>query len=188
MAFLAPVIASASTATLISTGISVATAFAQIKQGERTKKAYYAQARYKELEGRIEAVKAKEQGIKALEATRRALASVNASARAGGLEPTIGTPVDIGTFNVIKPGTSDFFTARDNASLALSSAKAQAEDLRFAGREAKKQGYLSALGTIGSAFGNMASIGGPPGTTMTGTGGVSPVGPYQASAYTGLRT
>lgn len=188
MAFLAPVIASASTATLISTGISVATAFAQIKQGERTKKAYYAQARYKELEGRIEAVKAKEQGIKALEATRRALASVNASARAGGLEPTIGTPVDIGTFNVIKPGTSDFFTARDNASLALSSAKAQADDLRFAGREAKKQGYLSALGTIGSAFGNMASIGGPPGTTMTGTGGVSPVGPYQASAYTGLRT
>ena len=188
MAFLAPVIASASTATLISTGISVATAFAQIKQGERTKKAYYAQARYKELEGRIEAVKAKEQGIKALEATRRALASVNASARAGGLEPTIGTPVDIGTFNVIKPGTSDFFTARDNASLALSSAKAQAEDLRFAGREAKKQGYLSALGTIGSAFGNMASIGGPPGTTMTGIGGVSPVGPYQASAYTGLRT
>lgn len=188
MAFLAPVIASASTATLISTGISVATAFAQIKQGERTKKAYYAQARYKELEGRIEAVKAKEQGIKALEATRRALASVNASARAGGLEPTIGTPVDIGTFNVIKPGTSDFFIARDNASLALSSAKAQADDLRFAGREAKKQGYLSALGTIGSAFGNMASIGGPPGTTMTGTGGVSPVGPYQASAYTGLRT
>ena len=161
MAFLAPMIATASTATLISTGISVATAFAQIKQGERSKKAYYAQARYKELEGRIEAVKAKEQGIKALEATRRALASVNATAFAGGLEPTIGTPVDIGTFNVIKPGTSDFFTARDNASLALSSAKNQAEDLRFAGREAKKQGYLSALGTIGTSFANMASIGGP---------------------------
>ena len=188
MAFLAPMIASASTATLISTGISVASAFAQIKQGQATKKAYYAQARYKELEGRIEAVKAKEQGIKALEATRRALASVNASARAGGLEPTIGTPVDIGTFNVIKPGTSDFFTARDNASLALSSAKAQAEDLRFAGRQAKRQGYLSALGTIGTAFSNMASIGGPPGTTMTGTGGVSPIGPYQASAFTGYRT
>ena len=179
MAFLAPMIATASTATLISTGISVATAFAQIKQGERSKKAYYAQAQYKELEGRIEAVKAKEQGIKALEATRRALASVNATAFAGGLEPTIGTPVDIGTFNVIKPGTSDFFTARDNASLALSSAKAQAEDLRFAGREAKKQGYLSALGTIGTSFANMASIGGPPGTTKTASLGQSP-GYYQA--------
>ena len=182
MAFLAPMIATASTATLVSTGISVATAFAQIKQGEATKKAYYAQARYKELEGRIEAVKAKEQGIRALENTRRALASVNASARAGGLEPTIGTPVDIGTFNIIKPGTTDFFTAKDNASLALSSAKAQAEDLRFAGRQAKKQGYLSALGTIAVAGMNYASLGGPgtAGTTSTGmTRGPSP-GFYQA--------
>ena len=111
MAFLAPIIASASTATLISTGISAVTAVMAIKQGQDAKKAYYSQARYKELEGRIEAVKAKEQGIKALENTRRALASVNASARAGGLEPNIGTPVDIATFNVIKPGTADFLTA-----------------------------------------------------------------------------
>lgn len=170
MAFLAPALAtslaSASTATLISTGLSVASAFAQIQQGRETKKAYYAQARYKELEGRIEAVKAKELGIKALENTRRALASVTASARAGGLEATIGTPVDIGTFNVVKPGTSDFFTARSNAKLALSSAKAQAEDLRFAGRQAKKGAYINALGTLGSAFGNMASIGGPPSTPV----------------------
>ena len=179
MAFLVPLVASASTATLVSTGISAVTAVMAIKQGQDAKKAYYSQARYKELEGRIEAVKAKEQGIKALENTRRALASVNASARAGGLEPTIGTPVDIGTFNVVKPGTSDFFRARDNASLAISSANAQAEDLRFAGREAKKAGYLNALGTIGSSFANMASIGGPPGTTTTASLGQSP-GYYQA--------
>lgn len=187
MAFLAPMIASASTATLISTGLSVASAFAQIKQGQDAKKAYYAQARYKELEGRVEAVKAKEQGIKALEATRRALASVNASAVAGGLEPNIGTPVDIATFNVIRPGTGDFFTARDNASLAISSANAQAEDLRFAGRQAKKQGYLSALGSIAQGFTTLSGVGGPgTSTTMTGTGGVSPTGPYQLSAYKGV--
>ena len=96
-----------------------------------------------------------------MENTRRALASVNASARAGGLEPNIGTPVDIATFNVIKPGTADFFTARDNASLALSSANAQAEDLRFAGKQALKQGYLTALGTVGTSFANVASLGGP---------------------------
>ena len=161
MAFLAPIIASASTATLISTGISAVTAVMAIKQGQDAKKAYYSQARYKELEGRIEAVKAKEQGIKALENTRRGLASVNASASAGGLEPNIGTPVDIATFNVIKPGTADFFTARDNASLALSSANAQAEDLRFAGKQALKQGYLTALGTVGTSFANVASLGGP---------------------------
>lgn len=166
MAFLVPLIASASTATLVSTGISAVTAVMAIKQGQDAKKAYYSQARYKELEGRIEAVKAKEQGIKALENTRRGLASVNASASAGGLEPNIGTPVDIATFNVIKPGTADFFTARDNASLALSSANAQAQDLRFAGRQAQKQGYITALGSIAQGF-----------TTLSGVGGPTPVQP-----------
>jgi len=174
-------------ASLVIAGV---VAYSQVKQGQDTKKAYYAQAKYKELEGRVEAVKAKEQGTKALEATRRALASVNATAFAGGLEPTIGTPNNIAINDVIKPGTTDFFKARTNAKLALSSAKAQAEDLRFAGRQAKKQGYMQALGTLASAGMNYASLGGP-GTTstgMTGTGGYSTTGPYQASAYTGYRT
>ena len=162
MAFLAPMIASASTATLVSTGLSVASAFAQIKQGQDAKKAYYAQARYKELEGRIEAVKAKEQGIKALEATRRALASVNATAFAGGLEPTIGTPNTFAVSQVIKPGTTDFFTARANADFAITSSLAQAEDLRFAGRQARKQGLMSGIGSFAQGFTTLTGVGGPP--------------------------
>ncbi len=155
-------------ASLVLSGVS---AFAQIKAGEAQKKAYYSQARFKELEGRIEAVKAKEQGIKALENTRRALASVNATAFAGGLEPTIGTPNTFAINEIIKPGTSDFFTARDNAFLAISSSEAQAQDLRFAGRQAKQQGYISALGTIASAGMNYQLLGGPgtAGTTSTST-------------------
>ena len=98
MAFLAPVIASASASTLIGTGLAVASAYTSIKQGNLRKKGLDASARFKELEGRIEAVKAKEQGIKALENTRKVLATINATARAGGLEPNIGTPVDIGQY------------------------------------------------------------------------------------------
>lgn len=162
MAFLAPVIASASTATLISTGLAVVSAVSQIRQGNLTKKAYDSQARYKELEGRIEATKAKEQGIKALENTRKVLASINATARAGSLEPTVGTPVDLGQYYALNPGFSDFFTAKDNASLALSSANAQAQDLKFAGKQAKQQGLINAIGTIGMATANFAQIGGPP--------------------------
>jgi hypothetical protein len=164
MAFLAPVIASASASTLIGTGLAVASAYASIKQGNLRKKGYDASARYKELEGRIEAVKAKEQGNKALENTRKVLATINATARAGGLEPNIGTPVDIGQYYALNPGFSDFFTAKDNASLALSSAKAQADDLRQAGKEAKNQGYISALGTLSMASLNLSGIGGPPAT------------------------
>ena len=162
-------------ASLVLAGVS---AFAQIKAGEAQKKAYYSQARFKELEGRIEAVKAKEQGIKALENTRRALASVNATAFAGGLEPTIGTPNTFAINEIIKPGTSDFFTARDNAFLAISSSEAQAEDLRFAGRQAKRQGYISALGTLASAGMNYASLGGPGTAGTTGT----------TATYPGMRT
>lgn len=169
MAFLAPVIASASASTLIGTGLAVASAYASIKQGNLMKKGYQASARYKELEGRIEAVKAKEQGIKALENTRKVLATINATARAGGLEPNIGTPVDIGQYYALNPGFSDFFTAKDNASLALSSAKAQADDLRMAGKQAQNQGYISALSTLSMASLNLSGIGGPE-VTSQGTG------------------
>ena len=64
MAFLAPVIASASASTLIGTGLAVASAYASIKQGNLRKKGYQASARYKELEGRIEAVKARYKSLK----------------------------------------------------------------------------------------------------------------------------
>lgn len=161
MAFMVPLIASASTASLIGMGIAGVSAYMQIKQGESAKKGLYNQAEYKKLEGRIESVKAKEQGIKALQATNKALASINATASAGGLEPSIGTPVDIGTFYALQPGTADFLTAKDNASLALSSANAQAEELRFAGRMKKQQGYIGALTTIGTSLATAGSIGGP---------------------------
>ena len=170
MAFLAPVIASASASTLIGTGLAVASAYTSIKQGNLRKKGFDASARYKELEGRIEAVKAKEQGIKALKATQIAMANVNATSYAGGLEPNLSGSVN--TFinnNILNPGFSDYFTAKDNASLALSSAKAQAEDLRQAGREAKNQGVISALGTLSMASLNLSGIGGP-GITSQGTG------------------
>ena len=188
MAFLAPVIASASASTLIGTGLAVASAYTSIKQGNLRKKGLDASARYKELEGRIEAVKAKEQGIKALENTRKVLATINATARAGGLEPNIGTPVDIGQYYALNPGFSDFFTAKDNASLALTSAKAQADDLRQAGKEAKNQGVISALGTLSMASLILSGIGGPPATKqMTGIGGVSARLPGETQAGCGQR-
>ena len=64
-------------ASLVLSGVS---AMAQLKAGSDTKKAYYAQAEHKKLEGRVEAVKAKEQGIQVLKNTNKALASVGALA------------------------------------------------------------------------------------------------------------
>tara|TARA_R110001592_G_scaffold243018_2_gene503707 strand:- start:240 stop:785 length:546 start_codon:yes stop_codon:yes gene_type:complete len=158
---------------LVLAGVS---AYAQIKQGEATKKAMYNQAEHKRLEGRVESVKAKQQGIQVLKATNQALASVNAIAYSGGLEPNIGTPQDIGTFGILNPGMNDFLTSKDNEFLAISSANAQAEDLRFAGRQAKKQGYIGALTTMGSAMMSYNSVGSAP---SGGTGTTS----YTGSTY-----
>ena len=144
-------------ASLVLSGVS---AMAQMKAGSDTKKAYYAQAEHKKLEGRVEAVKAKEQGIQVLKNTNKALASVGAIAYAGGLEPTIGTPQDVGTFGVLNPGLNDFITSKDNEFLAISTANA--EDLRFAGRMAKKQATIGALSTMGSAMMSYNSLGSAP--------------------------
>lgn len=102
---------------------------------------------------------------------RRALANIGATAFAGGLEPNLtgGTIENIGTQNVLNPAFSDFFTAQSNSRLALSMSKAQAEELRFAGRQAKYQGVMSAIGTIAGGMATASSIGGPPDTTSTAT-------------------
>jgi hypothetical protein len=144
---------------LVIAGIS---ALAQMKAGGDTKKGYYIQAQHKKLEGRVEAVKAKQQGNQVLKNTNRALASVGAIASAGGLEPSIGTPQDIGTFAILGPGLNDFLTSKDNEFLAISIANAQAEDLRFAGRMAKKKATISALSTMGSAMMSYGSLGSAP--------------------------
>ena len=149
-----------------------ASALMQYQAGKEAKLAYESRAKFTELEGRVEGVKAKEQGNKALNDARRALASVTATARAGGLEPFIGTPVNFGQFNILKPAFQDFATAKDNQLFIKMQTKAQAEDFRRAGREAKAQGVANALGSLSAGIMEYQSIGGPPAdTTSTNTSG-----------------
>ena len=170
MAFLAPVLASASTLQLIGAGLAVASAVQSIEQGNLRKKGYDARAKNVDFQGRVQALKAKKEGVKALKATQIAMANVNATYYAGGLEPNLSGSVN--TFinnNILNPGFSDYFTAQDNVSLALSSAKAEADDLRFAGKQAKRQGYINALTTLSTTAINLGGIGGPPATATQPT-------------------
>lgn len=168
MAFLAPALASASALQTASMAFSAFSAFMTIKQGMDTKRAYNAQARQAELEGRVEAVREKERGIQVLANTRKALASVSAIASAGGLEPTIGTPQDIGTFNVLNPGINDFITSKDNEASAIASASAKARDLRYAGKSAMTGALISAGTSLATASTNLSGIGGPSPLMKTG--------------------
>ena len=156
--------------TAVAVTLTVGKSLMEYQAGKDAKDAYYSQAQHKELEGRREAVKAKEEGIEALKAMRKALANVSATSFAGGLEPDIsgGTIENIGTQNILDPGFSDFFTAKSNESLAISMSLAQAEDLRFAGRQAKQQGVMSAMSTIAGGMASYRNIGGPtPDTSPT---------------------
>ena len=166
MAFLAPALAGATTLQKVSMAFSAFSAVMQVKQGMDAKKAYNDRARDAEFAGRVEALKSKEQGIEVLKNTRKALASVGATAYAGGLEPTIGTPQDIGTFNVLNPGINDFITSKDNEASAIASASAKARDLRYAGKQAMTGALISAGTSLATASTNLAGIGGPGTTPM----------------------
>ena len=155
---------------VIALALASGSALMQYQAGKEAKKGYESQAKFKALEGRVEGVKAKEQGTEALRNARKLLANITATARSGGLEPNIGTPVDFGIFNVINPAFRDFQTAKDNQLFIKMQTNAQVEDLLRAGREAKAQGVANALGTLGRGFASYSSIGGPPSTTTQGTG------------------
>lgn len=161
MAPMIPLIAGASTLTKVGLALSAFTAVMQIKQGMDTKAMYKGRARMAELEGRQNALQEKQRGIEVLKNTNRALASVGAIAYAGGLEPTIGTPQDIGTFNVLNPGINDFITSKQNESNAITSASAKASDLRYAGKQAMTGALISAGTTLASAGMTAGGIGGP---------------------------
>tara|TARA_R100000329_G_C7616959_1_gene219102 strand:- start:1960 stop:2514 length:555 start_codon:yes stop_codon:yes gene_type:complete len=149
-----------------------ASALMQYQAGKEAKKGYESQAKFKALEGRVEGVKAKEQGTEALRNARKLLANITATARSGGLEPNIGTPVDFGIFNIINPAFRDFQTAKDNQLFIKMQTNAQVEDLLRAGREAKAQGVANALGTLGSGFANYQATRTPnTSTTTTNTSG-----------------
>ena len=100
----------------IALALAVTSALTQYQAGREAKKGYESRAKFKALEGRVEGVKAKEQGIQALKNTQQLLASVSASAYSGGLEPNIsgGSIENFVTKNILQPGYGDFATARDN--------------------------------------------------------------------------
>lgn len=161
-----------------------ASALMQYQAGKEAKKGYESQAKFKALEGRVEGVKAKEQGTEALRNARKLLANITATARSGGLEPNIGTPVDFGIFNIINPAFRDFQTAKDNQLFIKMQTNAQVEDLLRAGREAKAQGVANALGTLGSGFANYQATRTPNTSTTTTTRSTTNT-MYSNDAYSG---
>ena len=148
----------------VAVGMAVLSAYKQVQYGDAQKEAYESQAKYKQLEGRVEAVRSKEQGNAVLKAVNRRLANINASIGRRGVGLGGSTQTFI-TQQVMRPGILDFNTAQSNAKFAQMMANTEAENLKFAGKQAKLQGQIGAVTTLGQGVMNYQKLGGPKGGT-----------------------
>ena len=139
--------------------LSAASAMMQLKAGIEQKKRYEEQARWKKINGSIEAAKHKEQGVSILREINESLATVVAGAEATGVVAFQGSAQDRATFRVMAPGMEDFKTTSMNAELAILGAAAQARDLQAAGKQAYLAGVAGAFGTMGSAMQQQSTLG-----------------------------
>jgi len=125
------------------------------------KQQYDAKAKNAIIKSRLDAVAYTREGTQALDNAMAAISATVARGYAGGVRALVpGQTKDlINTYN-LRSGVTDFSTASDSASLALSGGKRQAADYRKAGRTALITGTLSAGVDAFTAGSQAASFGG----------------------------
>ena len=132
---------------IASTALS---AKAQLDAGKAQQDAYNAQARQAEIQGSVQALEYKRQGVTALQSLEKVLAANIARGAAGNLDPlSSGSSSDLIARLNMRDGVNEFTIARDNASIATKMAKYQAANLRVAGQSARQTSRLNALATLG---------------------------------------
>jgi len=125
------------------------------------KQQYDAKAKNAIIKSRLDAVAYTREGTQALDNAMAAISATVARGYSGGVQALVpGQTKDlINTYN-LRSGVTDFSTASDSASLALSGGKQQSADLRKAGRTALITGTLSAAGDALMVGSQAASYGG----------------------------
>ena len=188
---MASLIATVGVGTLISGATAIFSALNQMQASRAAQAQFQAQAQMAEIQGRSESLRARQEAVQYKEAgtqhlvnVRRNLATINARAAAGSLDPftgSIGTLMDVN----LAQGYQDYATQVDNALIAAENARIaeaggrfQARIYRAAGRTAAQGGMFQAasgLGTTGlqlwEAGAYRPATGGQPTTARTG-------GPY----------
>ena len=148
----------------VMVGGAVLSAYGQVRQGQAQKAMYQAQANQAEIQGRSQAIKARQEalayrqeGVKALENTRRNMATMNARGAAGALDPFSGSVGNLMTLNM-GYGVEDYYTALDNVGLAeenqniaRAAAQYQAGIYRSAGSAAMRNAYIGAASSLAQA-------------------------------------
>lgn len=131
-------------------------AFMQIRAGQAEKAMYNAKAAEAVIQGKAKALEAKRKGVAVLQNLNETLATTAARATTGG-----GVVNTLSLTNyAMKTGVSEYYTTKDNATLAVGQADFQAGIYKTAGKQAMLSAYAGAAGTLGQGHSNQMQSGG----------------------------
>jgi len=169
MAFLAAAGAALGPLKALGAVASAASAIGQIQAGKAREQALEVQGKQAELRGKQQALQYRQQGVQMLRNTRQNISTVTARAAAGSINPYSGTPVSLKQY-AEATGAEESYLSRENAVLARVGGEINREQYNSAASQARRQGYMNAIGTVGTAAVTLGSLGGPgAGTTQAGT-------------------
>lgn len=143
-------IAGMSTLQIVGTAFSAISAVSQIQAGKAQARAYQAQAKQAELQGRQQAIQYRQQGVAVLRRIRENVSATRARAAGAGLDPFAGTPASFQRF-ALKQGSEEYQIARENSVLAEIGGQQQAYQYQQAASQARRQGYIGAMSSLGGA-------------------------------------
>lgn len=151
-----------------------------VASGKVQKTIMEAQARNKRLEGRVEAVKAKESANEILRRTKRALASNIARGYSSGVLPEVGSAAVFSEQQVLRPAALDVGILEQDAFLAIEQSEREARNLEYKGRMAARQARTQAITGLVMNVAQVGLSGAFSGMNLGGGSG------YSASALQGV--
>lgn len=156
----------------VAVAAMLVSAVSQYQQGQTQQQIYNAQAQQAQqqaefqveqmqMQGRTEAIRARNEGLKTLTNLNRTISTVRARAGAGAIDPFGGSAGALQTY-ALREGYTEFDISQENAKLASSSAAFQANIYRYQGQQnanimrasgdaAAQAGLYQAIGTVGQA-------------------------------------
>ena len=147
---------------------TLVSAYGQYSAGKYQKSMYQKQADWAEIQGESEALAYERAGNEALNKTLRTMATINARASAGNLNPFTGSAGNLQSYE-LKKGIEDYSIALDSADIKRKSASYQAGIYRTAGKQAVRTGIFNAFGQIGQGYMMYKAIGSGGNTTSDPT-------------------
>tara|TARA_R100001224_G_scaffold110061_1_gene88210 strand:+ start:17 stop:550 length:534 start_codon:yes stop_codon:yes gene_type:complete len=130
-----------------------------VAQGKVQQRIAEAEARNRRLEGRVEAVKAKESANEILRRTKKALASNIARGYSSGVIPEIGSSAVFSEQQVLRPAALDVGILEQDAFLAIEQSQRQARNIEYQGQMAARQAKTEALFKLGTDLAQVAMTG-----------------------------